>query len=761
MVAGRAKIPERCTRPGSVKDGTQPYTETHKKAQTKLFLCLWLIRSPASFPEASNATLAKKARSRSYRAAMAALTNRSHRPRGLQGVGCGLIPPKVPPGPRTRPGFRTAPYTANDDRRSRVPAPATAARYLLSWESWAQARQYGALYVAAHLACAGTEARRHNRTLHLWPSVVCKYPATSGPCTLEHPGALGRVEQLFDLEQVSDMVDFSVANHTVPPEHTAQVNEHCASEDAAAIYPTGGRAVLLRRLAGSRGFPGCGFGHGMSGVQLAAALALQLQEKPRSPQAVRRVVAQACLRLEPEAGCAGQNAAHVRLLARLLLSSRINPLHSTRGWVETRYTHAMAMSFRRHRRVSIPAVRVADLEQKRAALDRLLRERLSGSRPETNVAQPDVQVGFGEFCPRSLGNIVHTNLNAMLLAVVLGAKVVFPHKHEHAQLVCDADLHCTTCNGLLGFKAGAWVRDQNISRHNSVYFDECTDIQRLVTSAATAATAANSYAPRGMAHTHQLAECLAYGQSESAAATTLFALGAHVAYGAMLASTVLLANATSMPEDADELRVSVHLRHCALMRVEPPPLSDPDRLTPIACAAVDENFSGAEGIDAVESAVRNAVRNAARGTKRCALLAASDRMLTLHLLKGVAGRVGCRLVLSPRDPSEQLRSHGRVLEHGLETSGVVVRDAFLLSRGDVVIGTWGSTLTMLIQELAAARSDGRVPPTVTYCELSLNACMAPLPLHTTRRNAWHITISSSHGVKLRRSGRDLRPANTE
>ena len=151
------------------------------------------------------------------------------------------------------------------------------------------------------------------------------------------------------------------------------------------------------------------------------------------------------------------------------------------------------------------------------------------------------------------------------------------------------------------------------------------------------------------------------------------------------------------------------------------------------------------------------MRNATTGTKRCALLAASDRMLTLHLLEGVADRVGCRLVLSPRDPSEQLRSHGRVhvREHGLETSAVVLRDAFLLSRGDVVIGTWGSTLTMLVQELVAARSDGRVPPTVTYCDLPLSACMMPLPLHTTRQNAWHTTISSSHAVKLRRSGRDL------
>ena len=624
-----------------------------------------------------------------------------------------------------------------------------AAHYLFSWASWEQARQHGALHVAAHLACAGMEASRHNRTLHLWPSTVCKYPGKSGHCTLEHPWALGRVEQLFDLEQVSDVVNFRVANNAVPPEHTAHVNEHCAAADAAAIYPVGRRAVLLQRWPGSIRFPGCDFGHGMTGVQLAAGLALQLRDKPRSPQALELMVAQACLRLEPKAGCADENTAHVRLLARLLLSSRIDPLHSTHGWVETPVTAQMARSFARHRHVSIPVMPIADLDQKRAALDRLLRERLSG-RPKTNGVQPDVEVAFGEFCPRSLGNIAHIGMNAMLLAVVLGAKVVFPVK-QHTQLVCDADLHCTTCNGLLDFMAGAWVRAQNISRRKSVYFNQCTDIQRLVTSAAAAATAASSYVPHGVAHTHQLAECLAEGQSESAAATTLFALGSHVAYGAVYASTVLLLNAPSMPEDAGELRVSVHLRHCALMRVEPPTLSDSDRPTPIACAAVDENFSGAEGIDAVEAAVRNATM----GTKRCALLAASDRMLTLHLLKGVAGRVGCRLVLSPRDPSEQLRSHGRVREHGLETSGVVLRDVFLLSRGDVVIGTWGSTLTMLIQELVAARSDGRVPPTVTYCDLPLSACMVPLPLHTTRRNAWHITIGSSHGVKLRRSGRDL------
>ena len=669
--------------------------------------------------------------------------DRSHRPRGLKGIGCGLVPPRLG---KVRPGFMTAPRNAQDDWRFQVLAPPTSARYLFSWASWEQARQYGALHVAAHLACAGTEASLHNRTLHLWPSMVCKYPGKSGHCALAHPSALGRVEQLFDLQQVSDVVTFQVANHTVLPEHTAHVNEHCAPVDAAALYPVGKRAVLLQRWSGGRRFPGCDFGHGMLGVQLAAALAIQLREKPRSPQALELMVAQACRRLVP-AGCADEKTAHVRLLARILLSSRIDPLHSTRGWVETPVTVQMASSFRKHRHISLPVVPIADLAQKRAALDRLLRERLLGNRPETNEAQPDVEVSFGDFCPRSLGNIAHIGMNGMLLAVVLGAKVVFPIKQNRTrQLVCADDLHCTTCNGLLDFKAGAWVRDQNISRREYVQFNQCTEVQRLVTSAA-AATAAGSWVPRGLAHTHQLAECLAGGRSRSDAVTTLFTLGAHVAYGAVFARTMLLVNEPAMPEDPDELRVSLHLRHCALMRIEPPTFCLP-QLEP--CAAVDENFSGAEGIEAVEAAVRNATV----GTKRCALLAASDRMLTLHLLKGVADRVRCRLVLAPRHPSEELRSHGRVREHGLETSGVVLRDVFLLSRGDVVIGTWGSTLTLLVQELVAARSDGRVPPTVTYCDLPLSACMAPLPLHTTRQNAWHVTIGSSHGMKLRRSGRD-------
>ena len=61
---------------------------------------------------------------------------------------------------------------------------------------------------------------------------------------------------------------------------------------------------------------------------------------------------------------------------------------------------------------------------------------------------------------------------------------------------------------------------------------------------------------------------------------------------------------------------------------------------------------------------------------------------------------------------------------------VVLRDVFLLARGHLLIGTWGSTLTVLIQELIAARSLGSpVLPTVTYCDTTgeFRQCMQPLP----------------------------------
>jgi hypothetical protein len=55
----------------------------------------------------------------------------------------------------------------------------------------------------------------------------------------------------------------------------------------------------------------------------------------------------------------------------------------------------------------------------------------------------------------------------------------------------------------------------------------------------------------------------------------------------------------------------------------------------------DDGSLGSEPLGAFEAAIRDAV--AAASAKRCALLVASDRRLTLHLIQDVARRIGCRL----------------------------------------------------------------------------------------------------------------------
>ena len=85
------------------------------------------------------------------------------------------------------------------------------------------------------------------------------------------------------------------------------------------------------------------------------------------------MVARACRKLVPS-GCASATSAHVRLLGRLLLSSRQDPLQPTVGWVENGkasfgdVTHAVASSFWGQRQLSLPVGPLGGLEGRRAAL---------------------------------------------------------------------------------------------------------------------------------------------------------------------------------------------------------------------------------------------------------------------------------------------------------------------------------------------------------------------------------------------------------
>ena len=133
------------------------------------------------------------------------------------------------------------------------------------------------------------------------------------------------------------------------------------------------------------------------------------------------------------------------------------------------------------------------------------------------------------------------------------------------------------------------------------------------------------------------------------------------------------------------------------------------------------------------------MRVAAAAASKCALLVASDRRLTLQLMEAVAQRVGCRMLVAARGPPVTDFS----AEHGEDVGEVVLRDVFLLAQGHVLIGTWGSTLTIIVQQLIAARSSTGHPhaPTVSCCDPSQRSCLPPLPLlASSPANAWWIVF---------------------
>jgi len=275
------------------------------------------------------------------------------------------------------------------------------------------------------------------------------------------------------------------------------------------------------------------------------------------------------------------------------------------------------------------------------------------------------------------------------------------------------------CNGLLRFKAGdrVMLSAADVPPASSVDSMDTSEICDLLASSGTNALADGTCTRLPSTHDQTIPWCLQRGLK----AHPLFALGPHAALGAVFDSAFALRN-ENRPAwlDEEELRISVHIRH------------------------FDDGSLGAEPLGAFEAAIREAI--AAASAKRCALLVASDRRLTLHLMEDVARRTGCRLATSARRAPARDYS----AEHGEDTGAVLLQDVFLLARGQVLIGSWGSTLTLLVQGLVAARSVGLRLPTVTYCQPTYSQwqCMRPLPLLTSERNRWWVSIDSSGKTEI-------------
>ena len=193
-----------------------------------------------------------------------------------------------------------------------------------------------------------------------------------------------------------------------------------------------------------------------------------------------------------------------------------------------------------------------------------------------------------------------------------------------------------------------------------------------------------------------------------------------MAYGAVFDAAFRLLDEQVPTWRGDEIRISVHL----------------DFLNA-------RGHSVRQTMGAIEKEVRRLLVDQPR---KCTVLAVSSRrqqlapseVIEAQLIEQIAEKVGCRLLLPPARKAQ------------------VLGDLFFLAHGHVLVGTFGSAHTTIIQQLIAARSTGYpVLPTVTLCEVWQHKCLKPLPLLTNKHNNWYISLPYNGEIRIRAPGFSL------
>ena len=120
-------------------------------------------------------------------------------------------------------------------------------------------------------------------------------------------------------------------------------------------------------------------------------------------------------------------------------------------------------------------------------------------------------------------------------------------------------------------------------------------------------------------------------------------------------------------------------------------------------------------------------------------LVASDRRRAAAAFEAVAARLKCELVRADRAVATEA---GNGADNGEDTGVVALRDLYLLSHANDLVGSYGSTLTLSAHELLAARYvPGNPIPSVVYCLPHVPRCLPRLPLVMDGgQEWWHMSL---------------------
>eukprot|EP00928_Gymnodinium_smaydae_P011075 TRINITY_DN14137_c0_g2_i1.p1 TRINITY_DN14137_c0_g2~~TRINITY_DN14137_c0_g2_i1.p1 ORF type:complete len:656 (-),score=72.35 TRINITY_DN14137_c0_g2_i1:215-2182(-) len=342
-------------------------------------------------------------------------------------------------------------------------------------------------------------------------------------------------------------------------------------------------------------------------------------------------------------------------------------------------------------------------------------------------------------CPRLFGNRVHEYLAMLAFAVVAN----IPFADDGAG--CDAILHR---NAWTFVSKKAARRPPAKSILDALPAEKPSNLEeRLACIGELEPTSAGNVRLEIRINGHQeryeAQEIGALSFSRSSRAQRLFALGVHFALGSLFNAALAFTENITSP-------VLQALRDRGLLKGESTLDASGREMWQRASSGTlwlgvhvrhrSVAHRGLESIDVFRDAIRKTLASR-RSWTSCAVLLASDRRKTVRALAKIAKSERCVPVVLPRLPPERNPYYE---EQGEDTGQAALLDLFLLSLADVLIASFGSTFTLLAQELIAARYDATTDafaPGVVMCDYIVGTCLPERPLVIARRSEqWYLSL---------------------
>eukprot|EP00747_Dinoflagellata_sp_TGD_P145279 gnl/TRDRNA2_/TRDRNA2_176576_c3_seq6.p1 gnl/TRDRNA2_/TRDRNA2_176576_c3~~gnl/TRDRNA2_/TRDRNA2_176576_c3_seq6.p1 ORF type:complete len:273 (-),score=14.61 gnl/TRDRNA2_/TRDRNA2_176576_c3_seq6:140-958(-) len=235
-------------------------------------------------------------------------------------------------------------------------------------------------------------------------------------------------------------------------------------------------------------------------------------------------------------------------------------------------------------------------------------------------------------------------------------------------------------------------------------------------------------------------------------ARTLFALGPHYAYGALFNAAFSWNAAVTNPV----LQKLYDARLIASPEEKEVGSSNHTLLISAHCRHWGVEQSGDENTALIMKTIDTILSK--HTWKKCGILLASDRRKTGAVLEPLVRERGCILVtMTPKNTTTT--SEPQKPEHGVDVGMVAMQDLYMLSLGDILISSFGSTFSFLAKYLVSARSysrEGRRAPSVFECDTFSGLCLRELPLiSTNNENWWYTSIQGYPSASIRNSPAEI------